>query len=274
MSKDISLQKPLQEPPQGVIYQDTIPGASHWSMVIPAGKVLAVTDIEGGANVSMLFYNPHNLLERYNAPDTLKCQHTFKLTHGHCLYSDMGRIFCSIVRDDTNWIDSVGGVANKQKVAEKWGERNYQSDRNAWLQNGHDSLLVEVAKYGLGKRDLAANINIFSQVKTNDDGYLSFVPNHSKAGDTVELRFEMETLVVFTTCPHPMNPASEYPNRSVSIALSEAPAMTDDDKCLNSSDENGRGFENNRRYNFQQNLMHSCQHPHHSHANHTETQGA
>lgn len=274
MSKDISLQKPLQEPPQGVIYQDTIPGASHWSMVIPAGKVLAVTDIEGGANVSMLFYNPHNLLERYNAPDTLKCQHTFKLTHGHCLYSDMGRIFCSIVRDDTNWIDSVGGVANKQKVAEKWGERNYQSDRNAWLQNGHDSLLVEVAKYGLGKRDLAANINIFSQVKTNDDGDLSFVPNHSKAGDTVELRFEMETLVVFTTCPHPMNPASEYPNRPVSIALSEAPAMTDDDKCLNSSDENGRGFENNRRYNFQQNLMHSCQHPHHSHANHTEIQGA
>ncbi|MBU2924500.1 urea carboxylase-associated family protein [Colwellia sp. 1_MG-2023] len=270
MSKDISLQKPLQ----GVIYQDTIPGASHWSMVIPAGKVLAVTDIEGGANVSMLFYNPHNLLERYNAPDTLKCQHTFKLTHGHCLYSDMGRIFCSIVRDDTNWIDSVGGVANKQKVAEKWGERNYQSDRNAWLQNGHDSLLVEVAKYGLGKRDLAANINIFSQVKTNDDGDLSFVPNHSKAGDTVELRFEMETLVVFTTCPHPMNPASEYPNRPVSIALSEAPAMTDDDKCLNSSDENGRGFENNRRYNFQQNLMHSCQHPHHSHANHTEIQGA
>jgi len=71
-----------------------------------------------------------------------------------------------------------------------------------------------------------------------------------------------------------MNPASEYPNRPVSIALSEAPAMTDDDKCLNSSDENGRGFENNRRYNFQQNLMHSCQHPHHSHANHTEIQGA
>jgi uncharacterized protein len=28
-----------------------------------------------------------NLLERYNAPETLKRQHTFKLTAGHCLYS-------------------------------------------------------------------------------------------------------------------------------------------------------------------------------------------
>lgn len=247
------------------IYKDTIPGASHWSMVVPAGQLLTLTDLDGGANVSMLFYNPKNLLERYNAPDTLKCQHTFKLTEGHCLYSDMGRIFCSIVSDDTHWIDSVGGVANKQKVAEKWGVRNYEKDRNGWLQNGYDSLLVEVAKYGLGKRDLAANINIFSKVQSDDIGDLSFVTDHSKAGDVVELRFEIDTLVVLTTCPHPMNPASEYPSRAVEIALSEAPAMTADDKCLNSSAENGRGFENNRRYN--------CQHPHHNHS-HTSVVGA
>ena len=182
-----------------IYYEDIIDGASHWSMVIPAGKVLSLTDLQGGANVSMLFYNPKNLLERYNAPDTLKCQHTFKLTQGHCLYSDMGRIFCSVVSDDTQWIDTVGGVANKQKVADKWGKRDYQTDRNNWLQNGFDSLLVEVAKYGLGKRDLAANINLFSKVKTDDSGNLSFVEAHSNAGDCIQLRFEMETLVALTT---------------------------------------------------------------------------
>jgi hypothetical protein len=240
------------------IYQETIPGASHWSMVIPAGKLLSITDLEGGANVSMLFYNPKNLLERYNAPDTLKCQHTFKLTQGHCLYSDMGRIFCSIIRDDTNWIDSVGGVANKQKVTDKWGVRNYQKDRNSWLQNGYDSLLVEVAKYGLGKRDLAANINIFSQVKSDDLGNLSFVKGHSKAGDTVSLRFEMDTLVVLTTCPHPMNDVAKYPHLPVQLSIHTAAAITTDDLCLNSSVENGRGFENNRRYH--------CQHGRHDHA--------
>ncbi len=54
---------------------------------------MRLVDINGGANVGMLLYNPYNLLERYNAPDTLKCQHTFKLTRGHCLYSDMGQDF-------------------------------------------------------------------------------------------------------------------------------------------------------------------------------------
>lgn len=230
------------------VFTDLISGGSHWSLVIPEGHSLTFKDLEGGANVSLLFYNPKNLLERYNAPDTLKCQHTFKLTAGHCLYSDMGRIFCSIVKDDTQWIDSVAGVANKAKVAEKWGQRNYQKARNNWLQNGYDSLLVEVAKYGLGKRDLAANLNLFSKVATDAEGNLKFATEHSQAGNEIELRFEMETLVVLSTCPHPMNPATEYPSKPVEIRMTKSAPVAADDLCLNSRPENSRGFENNRRY--------------------------
>jgi urea carboxylase-associated protein 2 len=230
------------------IFTDTIPGASHWSLVVPKGHVLTLKDIEGGANLSMLFYNPNNLLERYNAPDTLKCQHTFKLTQGHCLYSDMGRIFCSVTRDDTNWIDTVCGVANKAKTEQKWGPRSYQQDRNQWKQNGYDALLVEVAKYGLGKRDLAANLNLFSKVSTDEVGNLLFAENHSKAGDVIELRFEMDTLVVLSTCPHPMNPAKEYPFKPVEMSMAAASLEGLDDMALNRCGENQRGFENNRRY--------------------------
>jgi urea carboxylase-associated protein 2 len=233
---------------QEVIFSDTLPGAAHWSMVVPKGRTVRFKDLEGGANLSVLFYNPANLLERYNAPDTLKCQHTFKLTEGNCLYSDMGRIFCSIVRDDTGWIDTVCGVASKQKVAEKWGERDYQTERNQWKQNGYDALLVELAKYGLGKRDLAANLNLFSKVSTDEAGNLSYDPQHSKADDCIELRFEMDTLVVMTTCPHPLNPAEVYPYQPVEVTVFESEPMLESDTCLNHRKENGRGFENNRRY--------------------------
>jgi urea carboxylase-associated protein 2 len=239
------------------VFIDIIPGASHWSLVVPKGHVLALKDVEGGANLSMLFYNPSNLLERYNAPDTLKCQHTFKLTQGHCLYSDMGRVFCSIVRDDTGWIDTVCGVANKTKVTEKWGERDYQHDRNQWKQNGYDALLVEVAKYGLGKRDLAANLNLFSKVSTDDTGNLCYAENHSKAGDCVELRFEMDTLVILSTCPHPLNPADAYPFKAVEVAMTEALVDGSIDTTVKQCGENQRGFENNRRYHAH---SASCQH--------------
>jgi uncharacterized protein len=231
-----------------LIYEDVIPGGAHWSLEVPRGVSLSFVDESGGANVGMLMYNPRNPLERYNAPDTLKCQHTFKLTHGNCLYSDMGRIFCSIVEDTVGWHDTVGGVLSKEKLREKWPERTYQQARNEWTQSGLDSFLVELAKYGLGRKDLAANLNLFSKLAVDEAGDLSFVESNSKAGDRVTLRFEMDTLVIFHTCPHPMNPAPEYPRKPVRYQLWKADPMTDDDECLNSRIENRRGFQNNALY--------------------------
>ena len=139
-----------------VFYTTTIPGNGHWSLEIRRGTLMKITDTEGGANLGMLFYNPRNLLERYNAPDTLKCQHTFKLQRGNCLYSDMGRIFASIVEDysangEGNWHDTICGNSNAEKIEKQFGKRDYQKDRNSWLQNGSDAFLVELAKYGLGR---------------------------------------------------------------------------------------------------------------------------
>jgi len=231
-----------------LLFEETLSGGSHWSLVVPRGKALRFIDSEGGANLGLLFYNPHNLLERYNAPDTLKCQHTFKLTAGHCLYSDMGRIFCSVTEDSTGWIDTVGGTCNREKVAARWGERNYQRDRNDWLQNGYDSFLVEIAKYGLGQRDLAANLNLFSKVFTDEQGDMHFAGGHSRAGDAIELRFEMDTLVVMHTCPHPMNMAAEYPRKPINYQLWQVEPAAEDDPCRISRPENGRGFINTQRY--------------------------
>jgi urea carboxylase-associated protein 2 len=212
-----------------VLYEDELPGGKHWSMVLKRGVALKLNDKEGGANVGMLFYNPVNLLERYNAPDTLKCQHTFKLTRGNCLYSDMGRIFCSIVEDSVGWHDTVCGNTTKAIVSKRWGLKSYQDHRNDWTQNGHDSFLVEGGKYGLGRRDLAANVNWFSKVSVTDGGSLAFDPVNSKAGDHVTLRFEMDTLVLLHTCPHPLNPAADYPRKPIVYQLLKAERVAEDD---------------------------------------------
>ena len=119
-------------------YTTTIPGNAHWSLEVRRGTFLKITDLEGGANVGMLFYNPRNLLEKYNAPDTLKCQHTFKLQRGNCLYSDMGRVFASITEDysangESNWHDTICGNSNAEQIEKKFGKRDYQKDRNSCL---------------------------------------------------------------------------------------------------------------------------------------------
>jgi urea carboxylase-associated protein 2 len=232
-------------------YETIVPPASHWSLRLRRGTQITLTDIQGGANVGMVFYNPENLLERYNAPDTLKCQHTFKLTKGHCLYSDMGRIFASIIEDTLGWHETVCGNSHPSHIA-KWGQRDYQADRNDWLQNGHDAMLVEMAKYGLTQADLCANLNLFSKVTTDADGNMTLTPNHSPAGSQVTLRFEMDTLVILHTCPHPLNTASEYPRTPIRLLLEKATPVADDDLCKNARPENQRGFANNALYYFGQ----------------------
>ena len=228
-----------------LVYSDVLPGGKHWSLTMRRNHRLRLVDVEGGANAGMLFYNPINLLERYNAPDTLKCQHTFKLTQGHCLYSDMGRIFCSIVTDTAGWHDTVCGSSTKAMVASRWGEASYQVHRNDWQQNGRDSFLVEAAKYGMGRRDLAANVNWFSKVATDETGRMTF-DTAAKAGAVVVLRFEMVTIVLFHTCPHPLDPSPAYPRKPVRFEILEGEPAALDDNCRLSAPENGRGFENNR----------------------------
>lgn len=229
-------------------YQTHVPGASHWSLIIRRGMQLKLSDPAGKANVGMLFYNPENLLERYNAPDTLKCQHTFKLTKGHCLYSDMGRIFCSIIEDDHGWHDTVCANTSAKITESKWGARDYQNARNEWNQNGHDSFIVELAKYGLGARDMAANLNLFSKVITDDAGNISLAQEAGTPNQTLTLRFEMDTLVLLHTCPHPLNQEATYPRYGINLDLRPAEPIQADDACLTHCDENRRGFENNRLY--------------------------
>jgi urea carboxylase-associated protein 2 len=231
-------------------YKDTLPGGKHWSLTMRRGTTLKLVDVEGGANVGMLFYNPANLLERYNVPDTLKCQHTFKLTKGHCLYSDMGRIFCSIVEDTAGWHDTVCGNTTKAMVAARWGGGSFQEHRNDWQQNGHDSFLVEGGKYGLGRRDLAANVNWFSKVGTADDGRMLFDRSVARAGASVVLRFEMDTLVLMHTCPHPLNRSPNYPRKPVRYEILEGPQASADDPNRLSAPENMRGFDNNRIFHI------------------------
>jgi uncharacterized protein len=230
------------------IHEKNLTGAGMWSGVISRGKRLRLTDLEGGANVSMLLYNALERNERYNMPDTLKGQHIFYLRAPYCLHSDMGRLLASITADSVGWHDTVCGHSDAARVLAKYGENNYQQARNEWYRNGRDCFLIELAKWGLGKKDLVPNLNWFSKVVADEEGKLSFVPEHSKPGDVVELRFEIDTLVVLNTCQHPFDPDPVYRPRPVKLEVLAGELPGPDDPSFTVRPENLRAWENNETY--------------------------
>ena len=139
------------------VWEEHIPGGCHWSGIVRRGTTLRLVDIAGGANAAVLFFNQEEKLERYNMADTLKSQHTFRLTRGHACYSDMGRIFCCITADTTGWHDSVCGVSDAGLVRQKYGVARYQEHRNQMYRSGLDGMLIELGKWGM--RDVVSNIN-------------------------------------------------------------------------------------------------------------------
>lgn len=227
-----------------LLWEETIPGGAHWSFQMKRGTALRITDVQGGANLSALFYNMEEKLERYNMPDTLKAQHTAHLTKGFVCYSDMGRVLASITGDSCGWHDTICGMSNAALVERKYGKADYQQARNAMYRNARDSFIIELGKWGLGKRDIVPNVNFFSKVSADDAGGLHYQPDHSRAGDFVELRFEMNVLVVLSACQHPLDPNPQYAPKPVQLHAWRCGTPDEKDHCRNFRPENVRGFYN------------------------------
>jgi urea carboxylase-associated protein 2 len=156
----------------------------------------------------------------------------------------MGRILCSITADTCGWHDTMCGLSDADMMASKFGASRFQEQRNAYHRNGRDSVLNELGKYGLGKRDLIANINFFSRVNVDDSGAMHFNPANSRAGDYVDLRFEMHTLLVLATTPHPLDPATQYRPSGLTLEAWNSGPAPQQDICRARCDENSRGFIN------------------------------
>jgi urea carboxylase-associated protein 2 len=225
-----------------ILFEETVPGGGMWSFVLRRHLTLRMIDLEGGANVGLMAYQFENPLNRLNLPDTLKAQYTARLTRGHVLMSDMGHALLSITADTVGWHDPLGGHGSAAMVKKKYGEATYQEKRNDWYRNAHDNFLIELGKYGLGKRDLVANVNFFKRVDVDADGKMRLHPSKHKAGGYVDLRAEMNVLIVLNTCQHPLDPAPKYAPKPIQLSVRKTPPPRGDDFCRNFRKENQRSF--------------------------------
>lgn len=224
------------------LVDEPLHGGQMWSRVLRRGQVLRLTDTAGGGALAALLFNADFPLERYNMPDTLKAQHIARVTTGNVLYSDMGRVLCSVVADTCGWHDTITGLEDAARSLNKYGPGNYQALRNDWHRNSRDNLLVELAKHGLGKRDFGPNLNFFCKVVVDEAGRLSWVPQNSQPGAYIELRAELNTLVLLSNTPHPLDPRTRYEPKAAQVGVRLAEAVAPDDPCRTSCPENERGF--------------------------------
>ncbi|GAB4240940.1 MAG: urea carboxylase-associated family protein [Candidatus Methylacidiphilales bacterium] len=232
-----------------ILSEEVLPPGAMWSKRIRRGRRLRLETLGPDGNISALIYNAEQPLDRLNLPDTLKALHTAKLHKGHVLMSDMGRALMSIVADSTGWHDPLGGVIDARQVEEKFGRRTFQEARNKFHRNGWDNFLIELGKHGLGEADVVANLNFFSKVVVDEQGRMHLERPGAPSGASVELRADLDVLVVLSNTPHPMAPpAAHYPSPPVRLVLMAGDVAGPDDYCRHYRPECGRALQMTEGY--------------------------
>jgi urea carboxylase-associated protein 1 len=200
--------------PGAIEADDVIPAGAPWSGVLRRGQILRIVDLEGRQGVDFLCYNAARPDERYHAPNTLKAALTLRLGKGHTLYSDDARPLFTIVEDTCGGHDTIGGCCSAPSNEMLYGVANCPGCR--------ENFLKALGEHGLGRRDIVPNINFFCDVPVGGDRGLSdavFVESHSKPGDFVDLRAEMDSLAIISNCPQVNNPCNDGSPTPIRVAI-------------------------------------------------------
>ena len=187
----------------GTVVEDSVvkPG-EDWTRVVRQRERLRIVDLEGKQAVDFLCYNAAKPDERYNAADTMKYAGTIFLTTGHAIYSDMGRKLFTIAADTCGRHDTIGGCCSRESNMVRYGKPGPANCRDTFLRG--------LAKHGLGRKDIVANLNFFMNVPVEPDGRMALVDGFSKPGDYVELVAEMDVLAVISNCHQLYNPVNGF----------------------------------------------------------------
>jgi urea carboxylase-associated protein 1 len=203
MTLTTTIDRPILTP-ETAIYDEVIPARQPWSKVINKGHILRIIDLQGNQAVDTLFYRADDPSERYSAPDTIVRQGNIFITTGTEIMSNEGNVMMTVIADECGRHDTVGGACSMESNSVRYGL--HKKHLHACVEN----YLLELSKYGMNKRDLVSNINFYMNVPVSADGTLEIVDGISEAGKIVELRAEMDVMVLISNCPQVNNPCNAY----------------------------------------------------------------
>lgn len=197
------------------LFDQVVPAQAPFSTLVRAGQILRIEDIEGCQAVDTLFYRADDLAERYSSQDTVRAQGAAYVTAGTRVMSNEGRVMLTVTADSCGRHDTSAGACSCESNTVRFGHGT------KYLHACRENFAIEVAKYGLSKRDIVPNINFFMNVPIEQDGSLAIVDGVSAPGDYVELRAEMDVICVISNCPQINNPCNGFNPTPIRVTVRE-----------------------------------------------------
>lgn len=198
--------------PAAAVIDEVCLAGDPWAKIVKKGQTLRIVDLEGNQAVDTIFYSAADVGERYSLTHTIQAQGALYLTLGSVLMSSEGRPMLTITADTCGRHDTLGGACACESNTVRYAlEKRYMhSCRDSFmLALSHtDDDASEIPR--LTKRDVVSNINFFMNVPVTPEGRLTFEDGISAPGKYVEMRAEMDVVVLVSNCPQLNNPCNGY----------------------------------------------------------------
>jgi len=198
-----------------IVHDEVVPARAPWLHHVKAGQTLRIVDLEGNQAVDFLAYSAADDAERYSAQDTIAAQKNIFLREGSVLLSNEGSPMMTVTATAVAYHDTIGGACSCESNTLRYG--HHTKAQHACVEN----FLVANASQGRGKRDMVSNVNWFMNVPVEADGALGIVDGISAPGLYVDLRAEMDVVVVVSNCPQINNPCNGFDPTPVRMIIAQ-----------------------------------------------------
>jgi urea carboxylase-associated protein 1 len=193
-----------------------VPARAPFSTMLTRGQTIRIVDLDGQQAVDALFYATANLKERFSAVETLAAQGSAYVGLGTVLYSTEGNPLATVIEDTAGLHDTSAGACSCESNTVRFGHHT------RFMHACRENFILELARYGLERRDITANVNFFMNVPIRPDGELAIVDGVSRPGDHVTLRAETGILVVLSNCPQVNNPCNGFTPTPIRVVVEDA----------------------------------------------------
>lgn len=202
--------------PDDAALREIVRAGDYWIGIVHEGQTFRILDLEGNQAADTLFYSAADPAERYSAADTIREQGNVFLGLGTKLMSSEGNVMLEIVADTVGRHDTLGGACATESNTVRYDleKRTMHACRDSWML-----AVAERPEFGLSKRDITHNINFFMNVPVTADGGLAFADGLSAPGKYVEMRAEMDVIVLISNCPQLNNPCNAYNPTPIEILI-------------------------------------------------------
>ena len=188
-----------------IVFEKTIQGGHGFSAEIKKGQYLVLTDLEGSQIIDFIAFSAHDMTRFMSMSHTRSTYDKYDLKVGDFLYTDDHEPMVQIV-EDTCGVHDMSFPGCNRYMYKKMGLEHHRSCQ--------DNFVECLARYGILEWMLPDPYHFFQNSPN-----MQLLPNHSKAGDHVKLKFLMDAVVAVSACPYDLEGINGGKSTPIKMAI-------------------------------------------------------